>query len=216
MNPVQLSSRIAYLPASHDPLSADVIAVRGDSAWWIYDVGNCPEALDFINALDGSLKKHIVISHFHADHTGNLVKAIHGECELQYDRLFVGAYTIRHTKQGEVVSEPTVFEDGVRIQIVPVPSSHAKGSLAFFVDDEYAFVGDSTYPKVGHGEPDSFNVQMLYKQIKFISSLTVKNLYLSHKKGLRRDRESVLSVMRAIYDRREKNQNVIFLSRGPE
>lgn len=215
MNVVQLSSRISYLPGSLEPLSADVIAVRGDSAWWIYDVGCCDEALEFINSLDGSLKKNIVISHFHVDHAGNLIKAIHGDVQMPFDRLLVGAYTFRHTKQGEVVSLRMDVDDGVHIQIEPVPSSHAKGSLALIVDDEFAFMGDSTYPKVGHGEPDSYNTQLLYEQIKYLSSLSFKYLYLSHRKGLKRNCESVISVMKSIYDRHEKNQNSIFLTRGP-
>ena len=215
MDPVQLTSRICYLPASPDPLSADVIAVRGDGAWWIFDVGSCDGAVEFINGLDLSLRKNIVISHFHADHMENLVRALHGEIEMYYDNLYVGAYTYRHAKSGTVVVQPLEFEDGARIKILPVPSSHAKGSLALIVDDEYAFLGDSTYPTVGHGEADSYNVQLLYEQIKFISSLPMDSLYLSHKKGLRRERESVLSVLKSVYDRRGKNENRIYMTRGP-
>lgn len=212
MNLVQLSQRISYLPATQDPLSADIIVVRGDSAWWIYDVGNCDSALEFINSLDESLKKNIVISHFHADHTGNLIKALHGEVSMPFDELYVGQYTVRHTHQGSVVTELLQIDDGVHLEIMPVPSSHAKGSLVLVVDDEFAFMGDSTYPKVGHGEPDSYNVQTLYEQIKFLSSMNVKSLYLSHKKGLRRDRESVVSVLKNIYERRQRNENEIFMA----
>lgn len=212
MGPIQLSPRIIYLPATHDPLSADVIAVRGDSAWWIYDVGNSDDALGFINGLDGSLMKNIVISHFHVDHTGNLLKALRDEVSLPFDQLYVGQYTFRHTHQGNVISHSLEIEDGIRLLITPVPSSHAKGSLVLVVGDEIAFMGDSTYPKVGHGEPDSYNVQTLYEQIKFLSSMNVKSLYLSHKKGLRRDRESVVSVLKNIYERRRRNENEIFMA----
>lgn len=84
---VKLTDRIQYLQMSYDPLSADVVAVRGDSAWWIFDVGACDGAVDFINALPrvlvddcagenaadfescsdaaAPLKKNIVVSHFH-------------------------------------------------------------------------------------------------------------------------------------------------------
>ena len=48
---IKLTDRIQYLQMSNDPLSADVIAVRGDRAWWIFDVGACDEAAQFINAL---------------------------------------------------------------------------------------------------------------------------------------------------------------------
>ena len=111
---VKLTDRIRYLQMSYEPLSADVVAVRGDSAWWIFDVGACDEAVDFINALprhpvsenialheNGEcagaaavpLKKNIVISHFHRDHLLNVQRMCGGEISLDIDALYVGAYT---------------------------------------------------------------------------------------------------------------------------
>ena len=231
---VKLTDRIRYLQMSYEPLSADVVAVRGDSAWWIFDVGACDEAVDFINALprhpvsenialheNGEcagvaavpLKKNIVISHFHRDHLLNVVRHCDGEISLDIDALYVGAYTSKTFGEIEgvsknVVMEPLSFDDGVRIQILPMPNSHAKGSLALIVDD-YVFLGDATYPMVGHGSPDVYNVQILGEQIKLLKTLSASRFCLSHKRGLVRDKTSVIQFLESVYARRQKNENYI-------
>ena len=217
---------------SYEPLSADVVAVRGDSAWWIFDVGACDEAVDFINALPRSsessthldtseciknatvsLKKNIVISHFHRDHLLNVVRHCNGEVSLDFDTLYVGSHASKVV--GEIaghekitVSSPLLFDDVVHIEILPVPNSHAKVALALIVDD-FVFLGDATYPMVGHGEPDVYNVQILEQQIKMLKSLTASRFCLSHKRGLVRDKSSVIQFLESVLARRQKNENYI-------
>ena len=222
---VKLTDRIHYLQMSNDPLSADVIAVRGDSAWWIFDVGACDEAARFINELprifadhgaaesSTNLAKNVVISHFHRDHLLNVQRMCGGEISLDIDALYVGAYTSKTFGEIEgvaknVVMEPLSFDDGVQIHILPMPNSHAKGSLALIVDD-YVFLGDATYPMVGHGEPDVYNVQILEQQIKLLKSLNASRFCLSHKRGLVRDKTSVIQFLESVYARRQKNENYI-------
>ena len=226
---VKLTDRIHYLQMSNDPLSADVIAVRGDSAWWIFDVGACDDAVQFINELphilvdDAAnlakrdngvrLAKNVVISHFHRDHLLNVQRMCSGEISLDIDALYVGAYTSKTFGEIEgvsknVVMEPLAFDDGVQIQILPMPNSHAKGSLALIVDD-YGFLGDATYPMVGHGSPDVYNVQILGEQIKLLKKLSASRFCLSHKRGLVRDKTSVLMFLESVYARRQKNENYI-------
>ena len=216
---VKLTDRIQYLQVSYEPLSADVVAVRGDSAWWIFDVGACDEAVDFINALPrvfegcSPLQKNIVISHFHRDHMLNLVRFGEGEISLDFDEVFVGPYASKvlgevSGREKRTVTSPLAFDDGVQIQILPVMNSHAKGSLALIVDD-YVFLGDTTYPMVGHGTPDVYNVQILEQQIKMLKSLTPTRFCLSHKRGLVRDKDSVIQFLESVYARRQKNENYI-------
>ena len=234
---VKLTDRIHYLQMSNDPLSADVIAVRGDRAWWIFDVGACDDAVQFINALPripveeaaipvdenganlaacnnaARLAKNVVISHFHRDHLLNVQRMCGGEISLDIDALYVGAYTSKTFGEIEgvaknVVMEPLAFDDGVQIQILPMPNSHAKGSLALIVDD-YVFLGDATYPMVGHGSPDVYNVQILGEQIKLLKTLTPTRFCLSHKRGLVRDKTSVIQFLESVYARRQKNENYI-------
>ena len=217
---VKLTDRIHYLQMSNDPLSADVIAVRGNRAWWIFDVGACDEAALFINELPrnlvddvANLAKNVVISHFHRDHLLNVQRMCSGEISLDIDALYVGAYTSKTFGEIEgvaknIVMEPLAFDDGVQIQILPMPNSHAKGSLALIVDD-YVFLGDATYPMVGHGSPDVYNVQILGEQIKLLKKLSASRFCLSHKRGLVRDKTSVLMFLESVYARRQKNENYI-------
>ena len=231
---VKHNDRIQYLQVSYEPLSADVVTVRGDSAWWIFDVGACDMAVDFINALPRNLvsenvallensegavpaatqlKKNIVISHFHRDHLLNVVRHCNGEVTLDFDTLYVGSHA--STVVGEMsdrekvtVTSPLSFDDGVHIEILPIPNSHAKGSLVLVVDD-FVFLGDATYPMVGHGEPDMYNVQILELQIKMLKSLNASRFCLSHKRGLVRDRNSVIQFLESVLARRQKNENYI-------
>ncbi len=291
-----LLSRIRHLPASmpseRGPLSADVYAIRGETAWWIFDVGACDEAADFINSLpcevsagdsiagessagesrDGTarrlhqdavpLKKNIVISHFHRDHFFNLSR-------IHFDNLYVGRETFRHCDETiralvvrdasrgascdrsprsqsfsssvTVVESPLQFDDGIRVQIMPIPSSHAKGSLMLTVSDaapargsgdaptrgavdatsrdvytasdSIAFLGDSTYPTVGHGGPDFYNVQLLYQQIQFLRGCSAQRFVMSHRRLVPWEKESVLQLLESYYSQRQPNKNVIEVSR---
>lgn len=242
-----LQSRILHLPASMpsetSPLSADVYAIRGETAWWIFDVGASDEAADFINnlpcdisageLLEGtaprlhqdavSLKKNIVISHFHRDHFFNLSR-------VHFDNLFVGRETFRHCEENirarsgtQVVESPLQFEDSIQILIDPIPSSHAKGSLMLTVGDDVpdrdccseqsrgaiAFLGDSTYPTVNHNGPDFYNVQLLYQQIQFLKGCPAQQFYMSHRRLVLREKESILQILEGYYAQRQPNKNVI-------
>lgn len=238
-----LQSRILHLPASMpsetSPLSADVYAIRGETAWWIFDVGACDEAVDFINNLprDGvapgtaqhlhqdaaPLKKNIVISHFHRDHFFNLPR-------VHFDNLFVGRETFRHCDENirarsgtQVVESPLQFEDGLKFHIEPIPSSHAKGSLMLTVDDDVpdrdccseqsrgaiAFLGDSTYPTVNHNGPDFYNVQLLYQQIQFLKGCLAQRFVMSHRRFSPLEKETVLQLLENFYAMRQSHKNVI-------
>jgi len=227
-----LQSRILHLPASgpsdRSPLSADVYAIRGETAWWIFDVGACDEAADFIDGLPCEaavqsssaqpLKKNIVISHFHRDHAFNLSR-------VKFDNLYVGRETYRHCDETlrarngvMVVESPMEFDDGMRVRVAPIPNSHAKGSLIMAVcapeaADAYAFLGDSTYPTVGHGRPDSYNVQVLLEQIKFLRDYDARYFYMSHRRFIPKEKNSILQVLESYYAMREPNKNLIELSR---
>ena len=192
-------------------------------------MGACDEAAQFINELphilvdDAAnlakrdngvrLAKNVVISHFHRDHLLNVVRHCNGEVSLDFDTLYVGSHASKVV--GEIaghekitVSSPLLFDDVVHIEILPIPNSHAKGSLALIADD-YVFLGDATYPMVGHGEPDVYNVQILEQQIKLLKSLNASRFCLSHKRGLVRDKTSVIQFLESVYARRQKNENYI-------
>ena len=68
----RICRQITYLPATLEPLSADVFFIESDDAVFIYDVGSCVAARERIEGI--TKDKIIVLSHFHADHTDNLLK----------------------------------------------------------------------------------------------------------------------------------------------
>lgn len=88
----KIGKRINYLPATNDPLSADVYCIEGDKYCYVYDVGNDDRSLQYINQI--GKEKVVVLSHYHKDHTGNIVG-------LHYRDLYVGK---KHTKSLEKAS----------------------------------------------------------------------------------------------------------------
>ena len=138
----KLSDRISYSKASEEPLSSDVIIIEGDRYTYLFDVGNDEEVAAYLEALPK--KKKVILSHFHQDHMGNIG-------ELDCDLVYVGKGTEKYLEETiprQVLCESVSIQDGVELEIYPMPNSHAKGSLVLMVDREYLFLGDSLYSKV--------------------------------------------------------------------
>ena len=158
MEAIRIDDRISYIPATENPLSADVGIIEGDNAVWFFDVGSEERVAEFIknydtgvNAQSEPKKKYAVISHFHTDHTANLAK-------IRFDKIFLGKYTLKYLKiiqnsselQAEygsdtpmiqtnadfsfedvcqIVTEPIEIDDGIKLRIAEIPSSHTKGAV---------------------------------------------------------------------------------------
>ena len=198
MERIPVNDRIQYIAASEDPLSADIGIVRNGDQIWLYDVGNRPE---LVADLTGEYR--VVLSHFHADHVGNLD-------QIRTAELYVSNETFAHVKQGIIVNRPQDFGD---IRVFPLPSSHAKGCLGMEVGGEYAFVGDALYSRVREG-CYVYNSQLLQEEIEVLSSLRAPRLLVSHFKGLIREREAVLRELEALYALRDRNQAEIKIPIG--
>lgn len=82
--PIAVNEYISLFPPREEPLSSDVVLIKTNTGYCIYDVGNNKETAKYINDLDG--QKTVVISHFHIDHTSMLDT-------LEYDTLYVGKKT---------------------------------------------------------------------------------------------------------------------------
>lgn len=106
------------------------------------------------------------------------------------------------------VRERIRISDGVRIEIIPMPSTHAKGCLAMMVDDEYLFMGDASYGMRKDGSV-VFNAQLLKEEIELLESLPADKLLLSHERRFVRPKEVVLRQMKAVYVKREKSSPYI-------
>ena len=186
---IAISDRISYIEATDDPLSADIGIVRDGGKIWLYDVGNDERA---VSGLKGSYR--IVLSHFHADHTGNLER-------LKAEALYVSKETSAHVHAGTVVQSDLTVGG---LHIFPLPSSHAKGCLGLETDEGFAFVGDGLYSRVKDGFY-VYNATLMKDEIEVLRSLRAEYLLVSHFRGLIRKKADVLKELSEIYAMRSKN-----------
>ncbi len=186
---IAISDRISYIEATDDPLSADIGIVRDGGKIWLYDVGNDERA---VSGLRDSYR--IVLSHFHADHTGNLER-------LKAEALYVSKETGAHVHAGTVVQSDLTVGG---LHIFPLPSSHAKGCLGLETDEGFAFVGDGLYSRVKDGFY-VYNATLLKDEIEVLRSLRAEYLLVSHFRGLVRKKADVLKELSEIYAMRSKN-----------
>lgn len=110
-----LCDQITYLTPTEIPLSSNVVLIEGSHALWVYDVGS------------------------HPDHIANL-------SQIPCAEIYQGKNTFRYTRKGTIVEKAVFIDDGsMQLQLFPVPSSHAKGSLALEVNHTWCFLGDAVY-----------------------------------------------------------------------
>lgn len=209
IEPVKITERISYIPASKEPLSADVIFIEGEEYLYVFDVGNNVQVAEYINGIPK--KKKVILSHFHADHIGNLGRVA---CET----VFCGTETKKHMEKispytmetyGDTVcvAEPVFLTDGISIAIYPVPSSHAKESLLLLAED-YIFLGDSLYCQT-KGNLAVYNAQLLQEEIRLLKDLPATYVFSSHEKRPVKPKTVAVRFLEQIYAKREKNNPYI-------
>ncbi|MBR3813454.1 MAG: MBL fold metallo-hydrolase [Spirochaetaceae bacterium] len=216
----KIDESISYIPASMNPLSADVAFIKTENATWIFDAGSSDEAFDAISAVQGN--KNIVLSHFHPDHTANITR-------LETDKLylFMSNHTAKYfrniidgTHGGNVdnsnsgnnkpdvkIVDGTFKDESTSVKIYTIPSSHAKGCLCLVYKD-YAFLGDATYCKEKNSSR-VYNVQQLKAEISFIESLQCKYVCLSHDEKFVHEKLMILKLLKSIYYKRTENEPFI-------
>ena len=193
-----INEKISYIECSEDPLSADIGIIRDGDTTWLYDVGGDEGA---VSELTGDY--HVVLSHFHQDHTGNIGK-------IAVKEAFVSDETKHHIKMGTVADRDIYIGN---LHIFPQPSSHCKGCLGLEVDETYAFVGDALYSKFRDGYY-IFNAQLVKDEIAVLQNLKAPYLLVSHLKGLVRRRDEVIAELTELYQHRDKNSPEIKIKRG--
>ena len=211
---ITVTEYISYIKASENPLSADVVLVEGEEYLYVFDVGNKEQVAEYINSLPK--KKRVILSHFHADHMGNIGRVI-------WDSVYFGAHTEKYFKHyipddavqsklpGFVtVSDSVKIQDGVSIEIHHIPNSHAKGSLILQVNEEYIFIGDSLYSKV-EGNKYVYNAQLLKEEIELLKSLPGQKIFSSHEKRPIKSKAGVVRFLEQIYSKREKESPYIYI-----
>lgn len=193
MSIITITDYLSYIPEKKNPLSSDIGIIKGKEFTWLYDVGNGSETLDELSGIQGRI--NVILSHFHPDHASNIHK-------VNFENLYQGANTKKYTKVGIVPENHLIIEDGVKLHFFDIPAAHAKGCLGLEVNDEYVFVGDSTYPgyKPTHMY---FNTGFLKEQINIFEKLKGDKFLISHQFGHIQSKEEVLSRLKHIYDKRD-------------
>lgn len=106
--------------------------------------------------------------------------------------------------------KPVEIYDGVKIDIYPIPNSHCKGALLMMVDDEYAFIGDSSYCMEKDGRP-MYNSQLLKAEIDLLESIPADKLLVSHDRKFVRNKAVVLRQLKTIYSHRTTDSPYIYV-----
>ena len=163
-----IGKKIKYLPATNDPLSADVYCIEGDKYCYVYDVGNDERSLQYINQI--GKEKVVVLSHHHKDHTGNIVG-------LHYRDLYVGKKTYEIIGKGIIVEDALTINDGVRIDVSHCVSPHTEGSLIITVDNEYTLIADLYFTR------PPFDEEKAMKMIDFLRNIDTQYFVISHQEN---------------------------------
>lgn len=160
-----IAERIKYLPATDNPLSADVYFIEGDQCCYIFDVGNNDNALHHINQINK--EKTIILSHYHKDHIGNIER-------INYHDLYVGKKTYETIGKGKIVENAITINDGVKIEIIHCTSPHTDGSLIININNEYTLIADLYFTR------PPFNKEKAMKMIRFLKNIDTKYFVISH------------------------------------
>ena len=192
-----ITDNITFLPASENPLSADVYFIKGKERTYIIDVGSNDEAYGLVNEVDN---KTVIITHFHEDHASNLKRI-----ELEDENLLVGDYTQEAYNKGTVVKEPLEINDGLSIKVFAIANSHAKGALCVTVNDEYLFLGDSFYCSI-----KGYNVSLLHDEIEFLKSVDFSKAIFSHEEKIH-TKDEVIRELEECFSKREAGNPYIKL-----
>ena len=162
-----IGKKIKYLPATNDPLSADVYCIEGDQYCYVYDVGNDDRSLQYINEL--SKERVIILSHYHKDHIGNIE-------DIHYRNLYVGKKTQEAIGKGIIVEDAITINDRVRIDVIHCISPHTDGSLIITVDNEYTLIADLYFTR------PPFEMEKAMKMIETLRDIDTKYFVISHQK----------------------------------
>lgn len=160
-----INEKIRYLPATEDPLSADVYFIDGAKYCYIYDVGNNDSSLHHIDQI--SKEKIIILSHYHKDHVGNIER-------INYRHLYVGKKTYEAIGKGAIVEDSFTINDGVKIEVIHCISPHTEGSLIVNVDNEYTLIADLYFTR------PTFDKEKALKMIETLKNIDTKFFVISH------------------------------------
>ncbi len=196
---------------------------HGDHTWWLTSHKPGDEGVDTTDSISLTYEKpkfrRVYVGSFTKKYIpeGTAVTAptlISSRSGLRFsseERLIQGEETI-HTENTVIEEKSTLCDkyDGVRIEVIPMPNSHCKGSLMMMVDDEYAFIGDSSYCMTKNGRA-CYNAQLLKDEIELLERIPADKLLVSHDRKFIRDKAVVLRQLKTIYSHRTADSPYIYV-----
>ena len=192
---IEINEYISYLKSSETPLSARVYVIKGKEFNYIFDVGANKESRELIDKIKN---RKIIISHFHTDHMENL-KIFYNDI----NNLYIGDYTYKILGYGNVIKELYEINDGINLKIIPIPNSHAKGSLGLIINDKYLLIGDAL-----DGNRYGLNVTLLNDLIKTLKKYEFQYILIGHEAEIL-NKKDVIDLLEYYYSKREKNKPYI-------
>ena len=194
----EINEYISYIESTEAPLSAEVYKIKGENNNYIFDVGANKESRELLSGIDN---KVVIISHFHQDHIGNM-----RFIKDSINKIYVGDYTYKILGYGERIDSVYEINDGINLKIIHLPNSHAKGSLALIINNEYLLIGDALYTN-RYG----YNVSLLHDEIDILKKYDYDKVIVSHKNKIY-SKKQIIHELEYYYSKREKNKPYISFS----
>jgi glyoxylase-like metal-dependent hydrolase (beta-lactamase superfamily II) len=190
----EINSHFFYCEADDKVPCAKIFLVAGEKSSLLIDLGNIPshleETLKFAKERGCTEISSAILTHFHDDHCANLTLL------NPTIRVLASKNTARYfQREIEIVSAPMQLDlGGVSVELVPVPSLHAKGCLDVLVD-RLLLVGDSLYFRFEKDGLPFYNPQIAFEMLKAYESLDFDFAISSHGGDEKEPRAEVLSYL---------------------
>lgn len=183
---VEITAHCGYISEEAGLICPKIGIVHGNKGTIYFDTGASLKQvrlLDHVRLEKGFKNPSIlVVSHFHEDHIANF--HYFTGC-----RVYASKVTARRIRVDEITDGRIVLDLGnIKAEIIPLPSSHAKGSLILHVlGDEVVFLGDGVYEAVGFGEKGYYDRSLFHEMAVVLRSFQASHYVFGHESLLSSD-----------------------------
>lgn len=181
MKYIELTPSIGYIEEDQRFICSRIGIVRGSKGTLFIDTGSSRQQLLLLDEMrtKGLLPNpsYLAITHFHEDHVANFPY-------FSGAKVFGTKADTRRLRVDALVSEPTLLDLGdTKVRIVPLPNTHAKGSLLIDVNDgEAIFIGDALGPATDIDRNAYYDRSAVYEEYRVLKDLHGK-LYIGGHNG---------------------------------
>lgn len=183
---VEITAHCGYISEEAGLICPKIGIVHGSKGTIYFDTGASLKQIRLLECvrLEKGFKNPsiLVVSHFHEDHIANF--HYFAGC-----RVYASKVTARRIRVDEITDGRTMLDLGdIKVEIIPLPSSHAKGSLILRVfGEEVVFLGDGVYEAVGFGEKGYYDRSLFHEMAGVLRSLQSSHYVFGHESLLPTD-----------------------------